>query len=127
MPFTLCSLEAEGVAEMVQGSVDLAERRFDVTDAAGGAAWGGVDGEGGERAEQARAQLDQQHPELEPACDKPVAPSRANPFDEPMGPQLAQVVAELAQPVVVRGQLVTGQEAGVHLPGGPIGDEGTGV
>jgi hypothetical protein len=44
-----------------------------------------------------------------------------------VGPQLAQVVAQLAEPVVGLGQPVPGQQARMHLAGRPVGDEGAGV
>ena len=91
---------------MIDGAVDLAESGLDR------AVGGGVrrrrrgGGEGGEWPEQPSAELDQDDAELQAAFGESVATGAADPLDEAVGAELAEVVAELAEAVVGLGQAV---------------------
>src|SRR5439155_15232193 len=90
-----CGFEAERLAEVVERGVDLAEGGFDGAGLAPGLAWRGGRGRRGrrgeadERPQQARAELDQEHAELEPARRQAVASAGAEPFDQAVRAELA--------------------------------------
>src|ERR687886_3008048 len=79
---------------------------------------------GGEWPEEARAQLDQQHAELQPEGSQPVAPGGAEALDQTFRAELAQVVAQLAEVVLGLGELLAGQDPSVELGSGPVTGEG---
>ena len=105
---------------MVESGVDLAEGGLDFARVAGRAAWGSVRRQRDEGSEQAGAQLDEQHSKLEAARRQAVAPAGAGALHQSVRPELAQVVAQLAEPVA-------DQQARVALAAGPVGQEGAWV
>src|SRR5215208_5260093 len=111
---------------MIEGEVDLAEGRFDRA-IVGGGLRRRSSSKGGERAEQPGAELDQEDAELEAACRQAIAPGVADPLDEAVGAELAEVVAELAQAVVGLGEAMAVEQPGQDVAGGPVGDEAAGV
>jgi hypothetical protein len=91
------------------------------------ATWDVARNERDEGPEQASAQLDQQHVELEAAWRQAIATAGVKALDQAVGPQLAQVVAQLAEPLVPLREPVAGEQAGVDLARGPVGQEGAGL
>src|SRR6266487_6264274 len=94
---------------MVESGVDLVKSSVDGGVVRWWPAGRGVDAQGGEWAEETRAQLDQQHAQLEPEGSEAVAATGPQAFDQAFGAQLAQVVAQLAESVVAVGELVAGE------------------
>src|SRR3954447_26720437 len=102
------------------GSVDQVE----VTPVGGGARL--VD-EAGEWTEQAHAEFDQENAKFQSERRQAIASSLADTFDEPFGAQFAEVIAELAESVFVGLDVMTSNDAGVQLAGGPVVDEPIGM
>jgi hypothetical protein len=84
---------------MIESSVDLTEGGFDLIGIANCAAWW-IGSEGGQRAEQAEPEFDEQDSQFESEWSEPIAASATDAFDEALGTQFRQVVAELAKSVV---------------------------
>jgi hypothetical protein len=112
---------------MVKSDVHLAEGGFDLAGGAGGAARLLIGRDASQRAEQAGAELHEQDAELQASRREMVASAGAEALDELVRSQFTQVVAQLAQAVVRLGQPMASQYPGMHLAGGPVGDEGAGV
>ena len=89
--------------------------------------WTRLDGECCQRSEEPEAELDEQDAETRSSCGEAIAAGRAHPLDQSFGAELPEVIAELGQPVGLRGELVTLQHAGVQVRSGPVGDETTGL
>ncbi len=85
---------------MIESGVDLAEGGLDLAGVAGRAARGVVPRKRDQGPEETGAQLDEEHPELEAAWRQAITAAGAKPFHQAVGPQLGQVVAQLAEPVV---------------------------
>ncbi len=62
-------------------------------------------------------------PNSETECGEAIAPRAAEAFHQPLGAQLGQIVAELAELVVAIRELLAGQDARMQLTCGPVGDE----
>ena len=105
---------------LIVGSVDQVE----VTPVGGGARL--VD-EAGEWTEQAHAEFDQENAKFQSERRQAVASGLADAFDETLGAQFAQVVAQLAEAIVLSGEVMASDDACVQLAGGPVVDEPTGM
>src|SRR5712692_5635717 len=112
---------------MVEGGVDLVEGDVDGVPVCGGAAGGRLGCKSGQWTKETGAELHQQHPELEAQWSESVAPARAHAFDQPLGAELGQVVAQLAEAVVTILELMAAEDAAVQLSGGPVGSKGRGM
>jgi len=112
---------------VVQRGVVLAERGTDRV----GLVWYGVRGgfsdSAGEWTQQARAQLHQQDAKFEAQPRGPVASAGAHAFDQTLGAEFGQVVAELAETVVGVAGLMAADDAGVQLASGPVGGKSRGM
>ena len=112
---------------MVQSGIDVAEGSVDRVGVAGCRGRARFTDEASKWTQQTHAQLDQQYAELETDGCQAVATARPQAFDQALGAQLAQVIAQLAETVLAGGYLMAGQDAGVQLAGGPVADEATWV
>src|SRR6266700_1490521 len=108
---------------MVQVGVDLTKSGLDGIGVWCWAAWGGVHSQRGERSEKTRAQLDEQHAELEAQRSEAIAAAGAHALDQAFSAELAEVVAQLAESVVGLRELMAGQDAGMQFAGGPVADK----
>jgi hypothetical protein len=68
---------------VVEGGIDLVEGGFDLAGGAGGTMWSLVGCECGQRAEQAGAELHEQHAELQTSCRQVVAAAGAEATEAP--------------------------------------------
>ncbi len=66
-----------------------------------------------EWAEQTQSKLDQQYTELQPGGSQAVASGFAESFDETFGAELTEVIPKLAELVVVGGEAMPSDDAGV--------------
>ncbi len=66
-----------------------------------------------EWAEQTHSKLDQQYTELQPGGSQAVASGFAESFDEAVGAELTEVISKLAALVVVGGEAMPSDDAGV--------------
>ena len=112
---------------MIESSVHLAKSRFDLPQISGWPRWSGLNSERAERSEQAKSELNEKDAKFESEASEAVAATRAKTFDQALGPQLGEVVAELAETVVGVCQTMPSQESSVNLARRPIGDKGAGV
>ena len=103
---------------MVEGGVDLVEGDVDGVPVCGGAAGGRLGCKSGQWTKETGAELHQQHPELEAQRSESVASARAHAFDQPLGAELGQIVAQLAEAVVTIPELMAAEDAAVQLAGG---------
>jgi len=83
--------------------------------------------EAAEWTKQAHAEFDQENAKFQSERRQAVASGLADALDETLGAQFAQVVAQLAEAVVVSGEVMTSDDACVQLAGGPVVDEPTGM
>jgi hypothetical protein len=109
-------LESESNAELVECGVDVTKRRMDGVVVKRRATRAGLSSECGEWAEQTGAELDQQHAELGALRSETIATRAAEALDQSFGAQLGQVVAKLAEAIVVVGEAVARQDARLGLP-----------
>src|SRR6185436_16806640 len=112
---------------MSEGAVDLAEGGFDRAVSGGVRRRCGGGSEGGEGAEQAGTELDQEDAKLQAACGQAIAPGPADALNQTVGAELTEVVAELGEAVVGLGKAVALEEARQDVTGGPVGDEAAGA
>src|SRR5215213_9065360 len=73
--------------------------------------------------EETHPKLDEQHAKFQSDRRQAVASAFADTLDEAFRAELAQVVPKLAEPVLVSGEVVAGDDAGVQLARGPVVDE----
>src|SRR5438876_9898085 len=77
----------------------------------------------GEWSEKTQPKLDQQDAKFQSDRRQAVASALADALDEGFGAELAQVVAKLAEAVLVTGEMMATDDAGVQLTGRPVADE----
>ena len=105
--------EAECSTEVVESDVHLLKRGVDGVVVVYWLLPAGMRSECGKRAEQAESELDEEHADLGTGRGDAVAPSAAQALHQAFGAQLGQVIAELAEAIVVVGEPMTGQDASV--------------
>ena len=76
-----------------------------------------------EWAEEACAELDQQHAELQADWSQTIAAGLPDTLHQTFRAELAEIIAKLAETVVVGWELMPSDDAGVQLTGGPVVDE----
>ena len=118
--------ETQGLAQIVESAIDVAECHFHRAGMVAGRC-GGVARCGEDRPEQTSADLYQQCTEADAVGGEPIAAAGADAFGQRMGAQLAQVIAELTEGVVLRGEAMPRQHAFMQLAGGPVAEQAAGV
>lgn len=76
----------------------------------------------GQRTTEALVEEPEQERDLDPFGREPVGVAGAMAFEEAVSFQLAEIVAELVQPVGLRRELKRGEDGLVDLSGGPAAD-----
>ena len=100
---------------MVQGGVDLAVGSVDRVEVTRSSRVVWLTDQVGEWTEPPHAELDQQDAELLPDGCQAVASAFADPLDDAFGAELAEVVARLAESVLIADQVMAGSDARVQL------------
>src|SRR6266568_5396286 len=121
-----CVFEAESGAQMVERGVNLVKSSVD----GGVVKWAvraGFRGECRKRAEEPGTELNEEYADLGAGLSETIAPRAAEAFYQAFGAQLGQVVAELAEAIVVVGEPMTGQDPRMQLTGCPVSGKGTGM
>ena len=106
--------------------IDAAECRFHRAGMVA-ARCGGVGRRGEDRPEQTSADLDQQRAEPYAVGSEPIAPAGTDALGQRVGAQLAEVIAELSEGVVLLGETMACQHALMQLAGGPVAEQAAGV
>src|SRR5579859_1248293 len=120
-------LEAESCGEVVESGVDLAVGGVDRVGASrrGVGLW--LTDQAGEWPEEAQPKLDHQDAKFQADRSQTVASALADTLDEAFSAELAQVIPKLAEAVLVTGETMASDDAGVQLARCPIADEPAGM
>ena len=108
---------------MIQSGVDLAVGGVDRVGAPRRRVGVRLTDQAGEWTEEAQPKLDQQHAKFQSDRRQAVAAARADTLDQAFRAELAQVVAKLAEAVVVAGEAMASDDAGVQFARRPVADE----
>src|SRR5437879_57027 len=112
---------------MVQSGVDLAVSGIDGVEVARRRFGIRLLDKAGEWAEETRPELDQQDAKFQTDRRQAVAPALADTLDETFRAELGQVVAELAEAILVTGEAMASDDAGVQFASRPVADEPAGM
>src|SRR2546428_1533145 len=77
----------------------------------------------GEWSEKTQPKLDQQNAKFQPDRRQAVASALADALDEVFGAELAQIVPQLTEAVLVTGKAMASDDACVQVAGRPVADE----
>src|SRR4051812_33625660 len=112
---------------MIESGVDLQVGGVDRVGAPGRRVGVRLTDQAGEWPEETQPELDQQDAQFQPDRSQAVASGLADTLDEAFRAELAQVVPKLAETVLVRGEVMASDDAGVQLTRRPVADETTGM
>ena len=112
---------------MVQSGVDLAVGGVDRVEVTRWCVGVRLTNQAGKRPEETHPKLDQQHAKFQSERSQAVAAGLTDALDEAFRAQFAEVIAKLAESVVVGGEAMASDDACVQLTGGPVADEATGM
>src|SRR5262245_57582821 len=84
-------------------------------------------GQAGEWTEETRPELDQLDAQFQPDRGQAVASGVADTLNESSGAELAEVIAKLAEAIVIGGEMMASDHACVQLASCPVADEAAGM